>query len=248
MTENFEQFGLGRLQSPFDRRDYNLANFIPLTMPTTIATNVSWDFPADTLDQMETGHCGGFGGASFGINLPVHTPYTNEDGHRLYYLCKIVDGKPGSEEGTYIRSIAKVLQNEGRIEGYAFAPSLEVIKWWLFNRGPLIVGTIWTEEMFMPNKDNVITIGGKVVGGHAYLINEWTSNDYIGIQNSWGNRWGKKGKAYIAASDFEKLFTYGGEAMAAVELPHPGEAVKPKKECFFIQFMRILIKELFSKK
>jgi glycogen synthase len=72
--------------------------------------------------------------------------------------------------------------------------------------------------MFIVKKDNTINISGDIAGGHAYLLNEWRSDNYIGIQNSWGYDWGKNGKAYISASDFEKLFVYDGEALTAVEL------------------------------
>jgi len=249
MTKDFKNYGLGRLQSPFDFRDYNLAKFIPLGMPVTIAKEIAWDFPRKSLNQGESGHCVGMSIANFGINSPINTMYTEEDGHRFYYMCKEIDGEPLSEEGSYIRSGAKVLKDIGRIDAYAFAPSIEVIKWWLFNRGPVVAGTIWCEEMFTPNAKNIITIGGRIVGGHAYLINEWREDNYLGIQNSWGDEWGKNGKAYISAEDFEKLFMYSGEAMAAVELPHPEEYVsKPKKPCFFIDFIKVLIKDLFTKK
>ena len=244
MGKQYKNYGLGRIQSPFDVRDYNLANFIPVGMPLTIAKEVVWDYPSQSLDQGETPHCVGFSMANFGINSPINTMYTNQDGHDFYYMCKVVDGRPGVEEGSYVRSGAKVLKDVGRIDAYAFAPSIEVIKWWLFNRGSVIVGTIWTEEMFLPNSENIIKIGGAVVGGHAYLLNEWREDNYIGIQNSWGEGWGENGKAYISAEDFGKLFTYGGEALAAVELPHVGgePSEKPGRPCFVIDFFKALFK------
>jgi hypothetical protein len=128
-----------------------------------------------------------------------------------------------------VRSGAKVLMNEGRISAYAFARNLHDIKWWLLNRGPIIMGTIWTVDMFTPNADNIITIGGEVVGGHAYLINEWRSDNYIGILNSWDG-WGKNGKAYISADHLERLFTYQGEALTAIELPHPEDTKQEVEE------------------
>ena len=176
-----------------------------------------------SLDQGELPHCVGFSLAHFGINSPVNTMYTKQDGHSFYYKCKFIDQRPYVEEGTYIRSGAKVLMDAKRIDAYAFARNLHDIKWWLLNRGPLVMGTIWTLEMFTPDKDNIIRIGGEVVGGHAYLINEWRSDNYIGVQNSWGEYWGDKGKAYISAEDLERLFSYQGEAMTAIELPHPEE-------------------------
>ena len=238
-----EQYGLGRLQSPFDARDWNLADFIPLSMPAAMPLDVYWDFPSKSLNQKNTPHCVGFSMAAFGINSPVNTMYTNQDGHDFYYKCKIIDGRPGVEEGTYVRSGAKVLQNVGRIDNYAFARDITAIRWWLTYRGPLIVGTLWTEEMFLPDKDNVISIGGNVVGGHAYLLKEIKGGKYFGFQNSWGEDWGENGKAYISIEDFELLFKYNGEAMTAVELPHEPVIETPQHRCILMELLR----KLFSR-
>jgi len=220
---NHKQYGLGRKPSPPDKRDYKLETYIPrealIGMLVSEKTEMVWDFPNKSLDQENTCHCCGFSMASFGINSPTNTMYTNQDGHDFYYLCKVIDGEPFQENGSYIRSAGKVLKNEGKINAYAFAFSMETIKWWLLNRGPLIVGTVWTENMFTPNEQNIIVPTGKIVGGHAYLLNEIiTESELLGIQNAWGEKWGKNGKAYISFDDFEKLFDYDGEVMTAVEI------------------------------
>lgn len=232
-------YPLGRNKSEFDLNDYNLKDFIPKGAPLMLIKESNWEFSDVALDQGETPHCVGFSMASFGINLPVHIPYTNNDGHSFYYMCKQLDGEPNAENGSTIRSAAKVLKKSGRIEAYAFAPDMQLIKWWLLSKGPLIVGTIWNMEMFTPNENGIITIGGDTVGGHAYLLNEWRIDNYIGFQNSWGPNWGKNGKAYIAASDFEKLFKYDGEAMAAVEL----ENYKAKKPCPLVDIITGILKK-----
>lgn len=222
----------GRNVSPFDSRDFNLRSFATKGIGPSVNER-KWAFPQEPLDQGETPHCVGFSMANFGINLPVFTPYTNEAGHKFYYKCKVVDGNPGDEDGSTIRSAAKVLKNDGIINAYAFAYDLAMIKWWVLNRGPVIVGTTWTSDMMIPDADNMIYPTGARLGGHAYLINEWTKNQLIGIQNSWGNDWGIHGKAYILASDFEKLFKYDGEAMAAVELEKPAQ-----KDCWFTRLVK----------
>jgi hypothetical protein len=236
MEEKFKRFGMGRLSSPFDFRDYNLKDFIPKTIQLKQIKEANWEFPSKSLDQKETPHCVGFSMANFGINYPVSTPHTNEDAHAYYYECKVVDGEPNAENGSYIRTAAKVLKNKGIIEGYAFAPDMATIKYWLLNKGCMIVGTIWNYDMFNVKEDGTIGIGGETLGGHAYLLNEWRSDNYIGIQNSWGDDWGKNGKAYIAASDFEKLFIHSGEALAAVELVEK----QTKKPCIIKDFFKSL--------
>lgn len=224
--------GLGRKQSEFDPRDYSLRDFIPRGAPLIPKTESSWDYVGEPLDQETTPHCVGFSIANFGINLPVHIAFTNEDGHKFYYRCKELDGKPNSEEGSTIKTAAKLLRESGRIEAYAFASSMDIIKYWLLNQGPLIVGTVWTNDMFVPDADNTVHVskdGGVVdiVGGHAYLLNGLKDNR-IRFQNSWGANWGLNGSAWISVTDFEKLFNYNGEAMAAVEI----ENYKKSKPCY----------------
>jgi hypothetical protein len=231
----------GRIQSPIDNRDWDLDDFIPEQPFYRIAQDAKWDFPCTVLDQENTTHCVGFSMAHFGINLPTFTQYTKQDAHDFYYMCKEVDGYPKQEDGTTVRSAARVLQDAGAINHYAFAKDIESIRWWLLNRGPLIVGTIWTENMMTPDAEGRLDITGFILGGHAYLINEWRKEGIIGIKNSWGPGWGNNGKAYITVDDFKALLEYGGEALACVEL----QDYKVKRECWFIKLVRRII-ELFT--
>ena len=210
-------FRLGRIPSSLDIQDYKLTSFIA-PRKLDVAGEKLWDFLAEPLDQGDTEHCVGFAMANFGINLPIQTPFTNQDGHDFYRKCKVLDLDPYGENGTSIRSAAKVLKSMGIIESYAFAQSIDEMSWWLLNKGPMIVGTDWTEDMFTPNVGNIIRPTGAIAGGHGYLINEKTDDEYFGIQNSWDDLWGTKGKAHISIADFSLLFRHGGEAIAAVEV------------------------------
>jgi hypothetical protein len=221
MTQN-KQFALGRNPSKFDARDYRLGDFMPkLATNVFVAPDTKWEFLSAPLNQGDTPHCVGFSIGDFGICLPVQDFLTNKDGHNFYYACKIIDQEPNQENGSNIRSAAKVMQQNGMIETYAFASSINEIKWWLVNKGPMVIGTTWTNDMFSPDSDNIIHITGGEAGGHAYLINEVRNNSLFGIQNSWGDNWGINGKAYIPISEFTTLFRNGGEAISAVELSAP---------------------------
>jgi hypothetical protein len=217
------KYYLGRNRSAFDPRDYSLAAFMPRTAGNlAVAPDTSWAFPVAPLDQGETGHCVGFSMANWGINLPVQDNYTNQDGHDFYYKCKVVDGEPGAEDGSNVRAAAKVLRQMGKISNYAFASSINEIKYWLVNNGPLIIGTDWTNDMFNPDIEGIVHPTGDIAGGHAYLCNEVKGDTYLGFQNSWG-AWGLNwtGKFYMLISEFVTLFRSGGEACAAVELTTP---------------------------
>lgn len=231
-----KQYSLGRIPSPEDKRDYDLRCFM-LAKPSGVEKIESdWEFPLSALDQGATNHCCGFSAANWGINSPINTLFVNDDGHRFYYQCKEIEGEPNKENGAYIRSVGKVLKANGHLEGYAFAPDIDTIKYWLLYKGPIIAGTIWREGMFTPDENNIIHPTGATMGGHAYLINEWRADNYLGIQNSWGEAWGNKGKAYISQKDFEEIFAYGGEALAAVEIEKQPQQIK--KKCWLIEFFR----------
>jgi hypothetical protein len=230
----------GRIPSSIDENDWILEDFEPRRLTFGVCQHAKWDFPSVPLDQEKTSHCVGFSGAHFGINLPTFTKFTKQDAHNFYYRCKVIDGDPGGEDGTTIRSLAKVLQSDGVIKNYAFAKSMESIRWWLLNKGPLIVGTIWSENMMIPDEDGMLDISGFVLGGHAYLINEITIDDRIGIKNSWGPNWGKNGKAYLTIDDFKALFYYGGEALAAVEVEN--YRTEEKHSCFLVDIISKILR------
>lgn len=228
---------LGRNKSAFDARDFNLRLFIPRM--TTGITESFWEFMGDPLDQKDQPHCGGFSIANFGICLPINSPYTNSDGDAFYYRCKEVDLQPRMENGTSIRSVAKVMKSLGMVEAYAFAPDMLTMDWWILNKGPVIVGTEWTEDMFVPDKDNIIHCTGRASGGHAYIING-KKPGYKHIQNSWGD-WGKGGGAWISDEDFEKLFMYNGEVLTSVETKMV-DPTKPGSGCSNTKLGKILRK------
>jgi hypothetical protein len=220
LTGEDMSYQLGRKPSPFDSRDYNLKDFIPRGLgKLTLSRNRQWNFPKESLDQQDTPHCVGMGIADFGICEPTSDNFTSQDGHNFYYMCKILDGEPGQENGSCVRTAAKVLKNLGRINAYAFAPMISMVTWWLLLRGPIIAGTVWTSDMFEPDGSNIIHATGQPVGGHCYVLTGVKDMKYYTIQNSWGNGWGVNGSALISIIDFTKLFLVGGEALASVELP-----------------------------
>lgn len=243
----------GRRKSPLDERDYKLSSFIPKLAEASVIKEKNWKFIGKPLDQKETGHCCGFSMANFGINYPINSKYIDDDGHKFYYLCKVKDGEPGAENGSDIRTVAKVLVDLGIIQSYAFAQTIEEVKYWLLNKGCMIVGTDWYEGMSSPDENNIIHLTGQKIGGHAYLLSEVkiiNGETYFGIQNSWDGYWGINGKAYILAKDFEKLLTrWGGEALAAVEIPHVVEVPKadPNAKFNLINFLIALWGKILGK-
>jgi hypothetical protein len=183
-------------------------------------TSPGWDLKIQ-LDQGQTGHCVGFGWAGWVDAMPVEGSYQNADGHALYYECKVIDGEPLAENGSYVRSGALALRNRGRLAAFAFAKNTNEIDDWIDNHGPVVVGTAWTDDMFDPDATGLVKPTGNVAGGHCYLMLEKVDADdtYV-FQNSWGGSWGRNGRFRMKRSDFASLLANSGEACCAAELPH----------------------------
>ena len=209
-------YGLGCKQSPLDIHDYKLAAYEPLNLGD-LSGETEWPFNHVSLDQRTTPRCVGYGLAGFGINTPIEDNYTDADGDRFYGLCKAIDGD--MEEGSTVRTGAKVLVKEGRIKKYAFANSVDEITYWLLHNGPVIAGASWTMDMFRPDSNNVIHPTGEVAGGHCFVLNAKYKTDMFRLRCAWGDGWGVNGEVLISIADFAKLFRAGGEVLTAVEEP-----------------------------
>lgn len=182
-------------------------------------TDVVWTDAETVLDQGQTGHCVGFGGAQWGNTLPVDDKYTNDDGHKLYYECKVLDGEPKAEDGSDVRTLAKALQARGRLKTYAFAATIDEVIAFLESSGPVIFGTDWYNDMFNPTVDGLVTPTGAIAGGHCYLaIGYSKQRGRIRFLNSWSDGWGLKGQFEMSVTSAAYLLGGNGEGCAAVEL------------------------------
>jgi C1A family cysteine protease len=212
------------LRTP-DIRDFN---YRPI--PRRAASHIRKKFWATNyaFDQGETSACVGYSGAAFLDSAPVRNrmedaPFKPFD---LYVLAKRFDEWPGEDyEGTSIRGLCKALKAAGIIAKYEWAFDTRSITRWLLTDGPVIVGTVWSDEMFETDKKGFIHPGvgasNPHSGGHAYLLKgvdldkkcpDGTKGAYK-ILNSWGKSWGTNGTAWIAISEFEGLLRLSGEAV-----------------------------------
>jgi len=214
--------GLGRLPSPEDARDYRLAALVAALEEGTAATKV-WASDR-VLDQADTNHCVGAAWCGWGICLPTASEYTNEDLHRVYYECKVIDGDPGEENGTTLRTGAKAMRARGRISRYYFAGSVREAADFVCTYGSIILGIDWYEGFNDADANGVIHVAGEIVGGHCIL---WTGvvvmngEAYAVLRNSWGTDWGLGGDCYLRLADLAAVFANRGEAAAATEVLTP---------------------------
>jgi hypothetical protein len=223
------EYGLGRLPSPRDPRDYLMADAVRALEKVSLPRPVKRWHSDRVLNQGLTPHCVGFSFAGWGIACPVEDKWTDCMGHSIYRECKVIDGEPGAENGSTLRSGAKVMAHRGRIKTYFFAASVDEALDYLARFGPVVAGTVWTEDMFKPSLvGKIIRPTGPVKGGHAYLLIGVDSR-YVTIRNSWGTAWGKDGDARISIAHLKAIFKQDGELCAATEkaLPIGGTHAAP---------------------
>ena len=127
---------------------------------------------------------------------------------------------PPSDTGSSGLGVAKALQKLGVIDRYE----------WTFDFGqafayaaqqPVLLGTIWSEPMFVPDESGIISVGTATDlqnanshgMGHEYLWRgarrDWrrgrSTQWLVRIRNSWSPQWGLHGDAYIPAEELEHL-------------------------------------------
>jgi hypothetical protein len=193
-------------------------------------TKKAWVMPK-ILDQdwkKPTPHCVGFAWDGWGICEPIFDNWDNQKGDDIYYACKVIDGEPGAEDGSFTESGAKVMQSYGRLKDYAFATTWDDMVVWLLTMGPLVVGTNWYTDMMQPDADGVVHVGGYFVGGHDWLVRgiDVDIEKALGAQ-SWDD-WGPfHGFFSMSFEDMIGLQKDNGDACTAAELPLVPEPPTP---------------------
>lgn len=229
MTENL--IGLGRrvAEDPRDR-NYMMQPVI------TARTYKNWYTPYPIYDQGNTAQCVAYSGVRFLTSSPV----PNERKAKLfeadrglfldiYKECLSVDEWPGEdlENGTSIRALMKTLKRRGYITEYRWAYDVETVIQQVINHSPVVMGTDWYMNMFMPhNEHGYLDCSGEFAGGHAWVIvganrqreNPDGTEGAVRMINSWGDGWGQRGKAWITFGDLAKLIAAQGEAAIAIEV------------------------------
>lgn len=227
--------GLGRLPAIDERSHYPR---FAMASPPTEKTFRNWlspewgPWPA-VLDQGNTSECVAYSAAKFLLtHRIVNRPH--ETCNSFYNRCKHVDEWPGTDyDGTSVNAAMKVLRSDGLISGWTWAFDVPTVVRHILEVGPVLVGTDWTMDMFMPDRYGYIWPTGENVGGHAYELvcaNTLRKNPdgTIGAVRklgSWGPNWGQKGRAWISFGTLEKLLHglshWPGEAAAPIEVGLP---------------------------
>jgi len=230
-----------------DRRLDRLVHFDPKSKDYPIRTLFKeglapktqlWDCNK-VLDQGNAGKCVGMGCTHELIATPVPILGLDEKfaTEQVYWPAQKIDPWPGGSypgakpfyEGTDVVSGLNILMKLGYGNfrwSFTHMDTQLGISW----DGPGIAGTSWMTGMMDVDSDGYIHATGQDEGGHCYL--------YLGIDikmrafiihNSWGQSWGRVGRAFISFDDYEKLRSNQGEMAFLVDRKDPG-ATPPEPE------------------
>jgi C1A family cysteine protease len=218
MSDEQHVGGLGRVYIPDPRdRSFAMRSAIRATGPIGSKT---WRL-GPVLDQGWTSQCVAYAWLHFLASAPIMTrSRTFPSPVDLYKAAQKIDEWPGEDyDGTSVRAGAKVLQSLGLISGYLWADSMDTLKRFVVQRGPVVIGTDWFSGMDRTRGGYTIP-EGRHRGGHAYLVHGWSaSRKAFRAVNSWGAEWGDGGKLWIDELDMQYLiFQANGEACSALEV------------------------------
>lgn len=242
--------GLGWKPSPVDERDWSPATLRAM-VGLGVARPVTWYIPPDLyLYQGEKPYCvaysGGYLISAAGSQSPVTIGVDNAYCDQLYTDIKAVEGilpgDPRFNEGSCLRSLAKVLRQRGVIDAYSLSRDFASANDWVDHFGCVVLGTFWWSDMFTPDSEGRIRPTGSKVGGHAYC---WFAKDQAldnGFAQTWGRDWGKDGKFFMNDLDTSGLIADQGEALLTVKLA--AEYMPPPKAglCHFGKAMRRMVR------
>jgi hypothetical protein len=180
------------------------------------------------LNQKSVGACVGFTGADL-LNTAAFAAvrksfnhsrlYQNRDGLDFYHLASAADAIPGTyppdDTGSSGIGLAKAFTRLGLIDHYTHAFGFDHFRDAIAVK-PVAVGTLWTQTMFTPDADGIVTVGSladdNIAGGHEYMVR---GIDYekqiVWARNHWAKSWGKAGEFGVRFDDFEQLLENGGD-------------------------------------
>jgi hypothetical protein len=107
----------------------------------------------------------------------------------------------------------KALKHEKLIDAYRHAFSLTTVKK-LLQVSPVSIGIPWFNSMFTVDRDGFVVVQtfSGLAGGHQIVGSGVDfERQAVEITNSWGEDWGKKGRAFIRFTHLDQLLKLHGD-------------------------------------
>ncbi|WP_435279360.1 hypothetical protein [Streptomyces sp. 1222.5] len=246
-----QPFGLGR-HVEHDPRSLAYAHAV---LPRSAIKSVDWTRRAPIFDQGSLGSCTGNAAAGLiatdcagrsgltSVTVDGHVLPVDEDlAVRVYELATQLDNIDGTyppdDTGSSGLGAAKALKKLGLASSYKHAFSLDALKTAL-QAGPVMVGTVWLTSMFEVAPDGFVIVdrASQVAGGHEYVISAYdATRQAFRLDNSWGESWGIRGRAWYSQTDLAWLLSQDGDVTVPVwatapvppPLPSPAPATDPR--------------------
>lgn len=191
-------------------RDYPVSAIIPTTQPRSYTWSLgTW------LDQGSEGACVGFSVAHELAARPKPVAgITDEVARQLYKRAQVLDQWPGEDySGSSVLAGMKAIQELGHIKAYRWAFTADELALAVSRKGPAVLGINWYTGMFNTDTEGYIAPTGTIAGGHAIAcIGYNVTARRFTLHNSWGQGWGRNGRAFVKHDDMSRLLGEGGDA------------------------------------
>lgn len=115
---------------------------------------------------------------------------------------------------------------KNRISTYFRVADKDSVKSLLVCGYPVVCAAKWDNKVKL-DENNILSFPKKIKkGGHCVLIVGWNESGWI-IQNSWGEKWGNKGRATLPySSPIQEMWGVTDDVINGVEIKKPNGLVK----------------------
>lgn len=212
---------------------------------TATAKSVEHDIVIPVLDQGEIGKCVAETGAEF-LGWSEAWSTIPDDLKRalgtvdaaerwtsaLYHELTASDDFPGTwqpdDTGSDGLTLGKVLQKMGLISGYQHVTTVGEAEATI-QKQPFAIGTVFTEGMENPSYEGIVTVSGRLLGGHEYLcFKRDAERDLWWFRNHWRRDWGLNGCFAYDTAGLEKLMAQQGDITVPVLNTQPKPEPTPE--------------------
>lgn len=169
-------------------------------------------------DQGATSQCVAFTGKGLLNTSPVarHARWSKRSRYSpadFYLGAQLHDEWDGeSYDGTSALGLCRYLTELGILAEYRWCFGLQDVLLTLSHIGAVGIGIWWYDSMFRP-VDGLLRVEGSRAGGHEIEVTgiDIDRREVI-LTNSWGLRWGVRGRARLAWDDLDRLLSEDGDA------------------------------------